>query len=86
MIIDINQYEADCCDDADTITFASIQDYVSKRCGIKICKSTITQVKTKCGLKSFDVSQPVTVPEDVNVKSEKEKIVLEVFRELGLVK
>ena len=86
LIIDINQYEADCCDDAGTITFASIQDNVSKRYGIKICKSTITQVKTKCGLKSFDVSQVVAVPEDVGVRSEKEKMVLKVFRELGLVK
>ena len=82
LILDTNQYQAD-CDDIDTISYTSIQRYVKERYGIQISKSTISQVKAKCGLKSFERSQAVTVVEDV--KSEKEKIVLEAFRELGLV-
>ena len=65
------------------LTFQDIQDWVMRNHGQKISKSSITQVKTKCGLSGLNTGVKGVMP--TNVSSEKEKLVLEDFKALDLV-
>jgi len=65
------------------ITFARLQKWIEDRHGVKISKSSITQVKNKCGISKFVVGNKCdTIPE---LKTEKEKLVLEAFRYFEVV-
>ena len=80
--VDFNQFQTENDDSNSPVTFARIQKWVKDKYGIHVSKSSITQVKSKCGITSFDTSQKVPAP---FLKSEKEKMVLEAFKEFGLV-
>ena len=65
------------------LTFAMLQKWIEDNHGIKVSKSSITQVKNKCGISKLEWGvKCATVPE---LKTEKEKIVLDAFRHYGLV-
>ncbi len=83
VIIDMKGYHEEEKATETKITFAYIRRYVSEHYNLKISNSTITQIVNKCGLNSINLGQKInTMP---SVKSEKEKVVLEVFKELGIV-
>lgn len=65
------------------ITFAMLQKWIEDTHGVKISKSSITQVKNKCCISKFVVGNKCnTIP---NLKTEKEKLVLDAFRHYDLV-
>ena len=81
--VELNQFQTE-DEDADLkVTFVKIQNWIKDKYGISVSNSSITQVKTKCGMTTFDIMQKVkTIPE---LKSEKEKLVLEAFKHFELV-
>ena len=81
--IELNQFQTE-DEDADLkVTFVRIQNWIKDKYGINVSKSSITQVKTKCGITTFDTVQKAkTVP---TLKSEKEKLVLDAFKHFELV-
>ncbi len=83
LIIDMKGYHEEENTTETKITFAYIRRYVSEYYGLKISNSTITQIVNKCGLDSIELGQRINTMS--SVKSEKERVVLEVFKELGIV-
>ena len=81
--VELNQFQTE-DEDADLkVTFVKIQNWIKDKYGINVSKSSITQVKIKCGIESFDTTKKVmTLP---TLKTEKEKLVLEAFRHFELV-
>ena len=66
------------------LTFGGIIHWVYDHYGVQISRSTITQVRNKCGLNSLETKgeKEIVLP---NLKSEKEKMVIEAFKNLGIV-
>lgn len=65
------------------MTFGLIQNWIEDTYSIKVSKSSITQVKIKCGILKLECgSKCNTVPE---LNTEKERLVFEAFRYYGLV-
>ncbi len=65
------------------LSFGTIQDWIYDVYGIRVSKSSITQVKNKCNVKSLEEpGDDIVNPE---LKSIKEKMVLEAFRYFGIV-
>ena len=65
------------------LTFALLQKWIEDNYGAKVSKSSITQVKSKCGMQKIEFGAKCEcVPE---LKTEKERLVLEAFRHYGLV-
>ena len=65
------------------LTFQDVQDWVMREHGQKISKSSITQVKAKCGISGLNTGIKGVMP--ANVSSNKEKLVLEAFKAFELV-
>ena len=65
------------------ITFSTIQKHIKENYNVDVSKSSITQVKSKCGIQKLEFGAKCEiVPE---LKTEKERLVLEAFRHYGLV-
>ena len=65
------------------LTFGLLQKWIEDNHGVKISKSSITQVKSKCGIQKLEFGAKCEiVPE---LKTEKERLVLEAFMHYGLV-
>ena len=65
------------------LTFALIQKWIEENYEVKVSKSSITQVKNKCGISKLEFGvKCVAVPE---LKSEMERLVLEAFKYYGLM-
>lgn len=65
------------------LTFGLLQKWIEDNHGIKVSKSSITQVKNKCGIQKLEFgAKCVDVPE---LKTEKERLVFEAFKYFGLV-
>ncbi len=65
------------------LTFGLFQKWIEDNYGVKVSKSSISQVKNKCGISKLEFGVKCDiVPE---LKSEKERLVLEAFRHFGLV-
>ncbi len=65
------------------LTFGLLQKWIEDNHGVKINKSSISQVKSKCGIQKLEFGVKCEiVPE---LKTEKERLVLEAFRYYGLV-
>ncbi len=65
------------------LTFALLQKWIEDNHGVKVSKSSITQVKSKCGIQKLEFGAKCeSVP---TLKTEKERLVLEAFRHYGLV-
>ena len=65
------------------LSFSLIQEWIEKNHGIKVSKSSITQVKNKCEIKRIEFgAKSDVIPE---LKTEKERLVLEAFKHYGLV-
>ena len=65
------------------LTFGLLQKWIEDNHGVKISKSSITQVKCKCGIQKIEFGAKCEiVPE---LKTEKERLVLEAFKHYGLV-
>ena len=80
LIVTIDECQAESTSSA--ISFVMIQKWVQERYGVNVSKSSISQVKSKCGMSVFDTTQKVKAPE---LKTEKEKLVLEAFKHFKLV-
>ena len=80
LIVTIDECQAESTSSA--ISFVMIQKWVQERYGVNVSKSSISQVKSKCGMSVFDTTQKVKAPE---LNTEKEKLVLEAFRHFELV-
>ena len=66
------------------LSFSLIQEWIEKNHGIKVSKSSITQVKNKCGIQKIEFGVKCDiVPE---LKTEKERLVLEAFKHYGKYK
>ena len=65
------------------LTFGLLQKWIEDNHGIKVSKSSITQVKDKCGISKLEFGIKCDIVPDL--KTEKEKLVLEAFRYYGLV-
>ena len=65
------------------LTFALLQKWIEDNHGVKVSKSSITQVKSKCGIQKLEFGAKCeSVP---NLKTEKERLVLKAFEYYGLV-
>ena len=65
------------------LTFGLLQKWIEDNHGVKISKSSITKVKCKCGIPKIEFGAKCEiVPE---LKTEKERLVLEAFKHYGLV-
>ena len=65
------------------LTFGLLQKWIEDNYGVKISKSSISQVKNKCGIQKLEFgAECEIVPE---LKTEKERLVLEAFKYHGLV-
>ena len=65
------------------LTFALLQEWIEVNHGVKVSKSSITQVKSKCRIQKLEFGAKCEiVPE---LKTEKERLVLEAFKHYGLV-
>ena len=65
------------------LSFGTIQNWVRDAFGLEISKSSITQVKDKCNIKSLEEpGSGVVIPA---LKTDKEKAVLEAFRHFHIV-
>ena len=69
--------------DATNISFTQIQKYVNDTYDVKISKSSITQVRNKCGIDKLE--RHAKHVENVTLKSEKEKLVFETFKHFEIV-
>ena len=65
------------------LTFGLIQTWIEENYGIKVSKSSITQVKNKCGISKLEFGAKCSSIPELN--REKEKLVLEAFRYYGLI-
>lgn len=60
------------------LTFELLQKWIEDNHGVTVSKSSISQVKNKCGLSKIEIGAKCkVVPE---LKSEKEKLVFEAFK------
>ncbi|MGN0308174.1 MAG: hypothetical protein ACI4DN_08140 [Lachnospiraceae bacterium] len=65
------------------LTFQSIQKWIDDTYGIKISKSSISQVKDKCGIEKIEINaQYKEIP---LLNSKKEQLVLEAFKHFNIV-
>ena len=65
------------------LTFGLLQKWIEDNYGVKVSKSSITQVKDKCGISKLEFGVKCDIVPDL--KTEKEKLVLEAFQFYGLV-
>ncbi len=70
--------------ESDVITFKMIQDWIMYTYDISISKSSITQVKNKCGLKELKIGSAVA-ESNPKLRSQKEKYVLKAFKYFKIV-
>ena len=65
------------------LTFGLLQKWIEDNHGVKVSKSSVSQVKNKCGIQKLEFgAKSEFVPE---LKTEKERLVLEAFKHYGLV-
>jgi len=79
-----NDYQATQDDTKKAITFADIKAYVKQKYDVDVSNSSITQIKKKCGIESFDSKYVLKSIDDI--KTDKEKLILDAFVRLGIVK
>ena len=65
------------------ITFASVQKYIKDTYNVDVSKSSITQVKNKCGIDKLE--RHTKHVENITLKSEKEKLVFETFKHFEII-
>lgn len=65
------------------LTFGLLQKWIEDNHGVKVSKSSITQVKNKCGIQKLEFGAKCNVVPEL--KTEKERLVLEAFKYHGLV-
>lgn len=65
------------------LTFGLLQKWIEDNHGVKVSKSSITQVKNKCGIQKIEFGAKCNVVPEL--KTEKERLVLEAFKYHGLV-
>ncbi|MBQ7776086.1 MAG: hypothetical protein IJ379_09210 [Lachnospiraceae bacterium] len=65
------------------LTFGLIQKWIEDNHGMKVSKSSITQVKNKCEIQNLEFGTKSNVVPDL--KTEKEKLVLKAFEYYGIV-
>ena len=65
------------------LTFGLIQKWIEDNHGMKVSKSSITQVKNKCEIQNLEFGAKSNVVPDL--KTEKEKLVLKAFEYYGIV-
>ncbi len=67
---------------AQKLTFAMLQQWIEETHGMTVSKSSITQVKNKCGIEKLAYGMKATIiPE---LKTKKENLVYEAFKHFGL--
>ena len=64
------------------LTFSSIQKWIEGMYGVKVSKSSITQVKNKCKIDKIEFGAKGIMPE---LQTEKEKLVLKAFEHFKIV-
>ena len=65
------------------LTFGLLQKWIEDNHGVKVSKSSVSQVKNKCGIQKIEFGAKCeNVPK---LKTEKERLVLEAFRYYGLL-
>jgi hypothetical protein len=65
------------------LTYGLLQKWIEDNHGVTVSKSSITQVKNKCGIQKIEFgARCEVVPE---LKTEKERLVLEAFEHYGLL-
>ena len=69
---------------SDIITFKMIQDWILFTYDVSVSKSSITQVKEKCGLEKLKINSAVA-ESNPKLKSRKEKLVLEAFKHYRII-
>lgn len=79
----LDEYDAEQDDTKLKITFADIRACVKRRFDVDVSNSSISQIKKKCCIDSFDEQYELLSVSEI--KSDKEKMILEAFRELGIV-
>ena len=79
----LDEYYAEQDDTKRSITFADIRAYVKQKFDVNVSNSSISQVKKKCCIESFNEQYEFLAVDEI--KSDKEKMILEAFRELGIV-
>lgn len=79
----LDEYYEEQDDTKQTITFADIRACVKQRFDVDVSNSSISQVKKKCCIDSFDEQYELLSVD--GIKSDKEKMILEAFMELGIV-
>lgn len=65
------------------LTFGLLQKWIEDNHGVKVSKPSITQVKNKCGISKLEFGVKCGIAPEL--KSEKEKLVLEAFKHYGIV-
>ena len=65
------------------LSFGNIRKWVFDEFGVKVSNGSINQVMKKCGIERLDADGAEL---NVELKSEKEKLVYEAFKRFGLVK
>ncbi len=79
----LDEYDAEQDDTKLKITFADIRACVKRKFDVDVSNSSISQIKKKCCIDSFDEQYELLSVSEI--KSDKEKMILEAFRELGIV-
>ena len=64
------------------LTYSSIQKWIEGMYGVKVSKSSITQVKNKCKINKIEFGVRGVIPE---LQTEKEKLVLKAFEHFKIV-
>ena len=65
------------------LTFGLLQKWIEDNHGVRVSKSSITQVKNKCGITKLEFGVKCeSVP---YLKTQKERLVLEAFKYYGIV-
>ena len=65
-------------------TYAGIRQWVEDNYGVRISNSAITVVKNKCNVPQIDFKAGKEPAADI-IRTEREKLVLEAFKALGIV-
>jgi hypothetical protein len=66
------------------LTYGLVQKWIEDNRGVTVSKSSITQVKNKCGIQKIEFGAKCEVVP--NLKTEKERLVLEAFEHYGLLR
>ena len=66
------------------LTYLGIRRWIEDNYDVKVSKSSITSVKHKCKVSKFDFKAGKE-PDTNTIRTEKEKLVLEAFKGLGIV-